>query len=67
MCLAIVVIEVYRLVLISTKPPYKGTYERTQTWTNGIVTPQMGPTTVRYTICHIKPYKSETYVDYVNM
>ena len=44
------------------KTPYKGPYEITRMWTNGMVTLKMNPAAVIYNICYINPHKSETDV-----
>ena len=48
------------------KAQYTGTYERTQTYTNGTPTLQMGASAVISKILRIHPYKSKTDVDYVH-
>ena len=44
--------------------PYKFTFVIIQCFTNGTVMFQYGPTKIRHNIHHIKPYKSDTKVEY---
>ena len=50
---------------------YETTYNRpfviTQFWTNGMVTLQCGPTTIRHNIRLIKPYTSDTNVEEITI
>ena len=46
---------------------YKGLFLITRCWTNGNVTLQYGPTKIRYNIRLIKPYKSDTNVEDINL
>ena len=45
---------------------YKGTFLINQCWTNIMVTLQCGAIKIRYNICHINPYTSDTNVEYTN-
>ena len=46
--------------------PYKGPFLIMRCWTNGMVRIQYGPIQVRHNIHWIKPYKSDTSVEYIN-
>ena len=43
--------------------PYNGTFKIMQCWTNGTVTLQCGAIKIRYSICCIKPYTSNTSIE----
>ena len=47
--------------------PYKGHFEITQIWKNGMATLQMIQTTVRYYSRRINPYEPKTDVDDVHL
>ena len=50
------------------KTPYTGPFVITRCWKNGTVLLQIYATEIRYNIRHIKPYKSDTKVEYsINM
>ena len=44
---------------------YKGTFEITRCWTNGVVTLYCGEIKIRYNIRRIEPYTSDTNVEYI--
>ena len=46
--------------------PYKGPFVIKQCWTNGTVTVQCGAIKIRYNICRINPYTSDTNVEDIN-
>ena len=46
--------------------PYNCPFVRTQCFTNGTVKLQCGAIQIKYKISHIKPYKSDTKVEYYN-
>ena len=46
--------------------PYKGLFVITQCFTNGMVMLQYGAIQITYNIRRIKPYKSDTKVEYYN-
>ena len=46
--------------------PYNGTFVITQCWTNIMVTLQCGPIEIRHNIRRIKPYISDTNIEYIN-
>ena len=46
--------------------PYKGPFAITWRWTNDTITIQYGPMKIRHNIGRIKPYKSDTNIEYIN-
>ena len=47
--------------------PYNGVFVITQCWANSMVPLQCGPIKIRHHICRIKPYTSDTNVEYINI
>ena len=47
--------------------PYKGSFVITRCWNNAIVTLQYCPIIFRYNIHRIKPYKSDTNFEDINL
>ena len=46
--------------------PYKSPFVITRCFTNGTVNLKYGPIKIKYNIHRIKPYKSDTNVEYIN-
>ena len=45
--------------------PYKVPFDITQCWINGVVSLQYGAVKIRYNVHSIKPYTSDTNLEYV--
>ena len=51
--------------ILKYETPYKVPFGITHYWTNGTVTLQCGTIKIRYNIRRIKPYTSDTNVEYI--